>query len=440
MAEQFKINGTDFDCDFTIKSADGTMIKVSKSAIKGLDFEENMFEPFQSATIIIQNAFDMLEDANLVRGDGRDFFSFYVKDSQAQEGDALKYDFVINNEHNSISKTDRSNNFKIYNLIDINYFKLNEPIPHGKRYRGTVDSIIKEILIERIGKDCIGEFEPNDHKVEIFPEYILPPISFRYSDLIKYLLRINFNNVGGTYVKSFLIYDRFSNTYSFVPISKIFAKHLQLLQEGFTTGDLLYENKPNKHNPPPEAKVNKVVASLFNTDFTTPMLTYSNECVMNFMASGYDRIIGEHGIREIRVKEVKQKWRALFVDIFKAVGGAPLPFVPLNSAKKLKLFKTFSLPFDIETNSHIAEAEMTSDMIFYNLQLCINNLGDTKRVPGRFIDIFRQDTERMVDRKILGRWLVTKCRHKFTYDSYQTTLQCVKTYVGPGTKISDSVL
>ena len=73
------------------------------------------------------------------------------------------------------------------------------------------------------------------------------------------------------------------------------------------------------------------------------------------------------------------------------------------------------------------------------MQLSVNNLGNTSRTAGKFIDIFRQDKEQDVDKKLLGRWLLTKVRHQFIGDSYQNTMQCVKTYVGPGTKISDDV-
>ena len=35
------------------------------------------------------------------------------------------------------------------------------------------------------------------------------------------------------------------------------------------------------------------------------------------------------------------------------------------------------------------------------------------------------------DTKLLGRWLVTNCRHELIGDRYLNAIQCVKTYVGP---------
>ena len=81
---------------------------------------------------------------------------------------------------------------------------------------------------------------------------------------------------------------------------------------------------------------------------------------------------------------------------------------------------------------------MVSNLTFFNLQLNIDNPGDTNRKPGKFIDVFKLDkTERKVDTKLLGRWFVTKVRHRFFKDSYQNVLQGVKAYVGPVAKITD---
>ena len=88
----------------------------------------------------------------------------------------------------------------------------------------------------------------------------------------------------------------------------------------------------------------------------------------------------------------------------------------------------------------LARAQMVSNFTFFNLQLNIDNLGNTKRTAGTFMDVFNlhdhidpvTGKERIVDRKLLGRWFITSVRHRFFKDSYQTVLQCIKPYVGPG--------
>jgi len=443
MSEIFKINGASFECEFLLKDDKGKVqIEFSKDAIKGLDLSESIFEPFTHAEVFINNPFDYIDNTFQLRGDGRDLFEFTLKHKGAPDSEKLNYKFVINGENNSISKRDRANNFKSYTLLDVNYFKLNEEIPYGTRYRGKVGDIIKDILSDILGDDIIKEdsFAPGDHDINLFPEHILPASSFKYSDLIKYLLGIYYSIEGELAIKSFLIFDRKDSKYSLVPISKIFEENKDRLLEGFGVGDLISKSdSSNKSNPPPDAKVNEYLTPLSNTDFTTPMLTYSNEFFMNVLATGYDQILGEHAIREIRIKEVKKKWKKKFVDVFTCQGGKPTAFLPLNKVKKEEQFRTISLPFSIDTVAKICEADLVANLTFYNLQLNINNLGDTNRRSGQFIDIYKPAKEETVDKKLLGRWLVTVCRHQFVGNSYQNTMQCIKTYVGPGAKISDDI-
>ena len=160
---------------------------------------------------------------------------------------------------------------------------------------------------------------------------------------------------------------------------------------------------------------------------------------MNYKAVGYDPILGEHAIREKRIKDIKELWKKNFVDVFKSEGGKPKPFLPLNKQKKENLFRTISTPFSVDKSANIAEAEMTSNLIFYNLCLSIDVVGDTKRQAGKFIDIYRTAEQVDSDKKLLGRWLVTKCRHKFYGDTYKNFIQCVKTYVGPDVNLDDDI-
>jgi len=440
MSEVFKINGADYECEFLLKDAEGeTKQSFTKSAIKLLDLSENLLEPFQNAQIMINNPYDFIDNNIVTRGDGRDTFTFSLKNKQG--GKKLEYNFVLNDEVNSPAKRDRGGNYKIYSLLDDKYFKLNEVIPYGTRFRGLVGDIIKQILKDILGEDIIDEenFEPGSHSIDIFPEHILPPTSFRYSDLIKYLLQIYYFEDEDIVTRSFLRFDREAKKYNLTPLTKIFKENKDNILEGFAANDLVDKIKPNKNNPPPDAEVNVYKTQLPQTNFTTPMLDYSNEFFMNFLSVGYDPILGEHGMREKRIKEVKEKWTKSFVDVFKSTGGKPKPFLPLNKHKKEEMFRTISTPFSLQKTSNLSEAEMTSNLVFYNLTLNIGVLGDTDRSAGKFIDIYRTDDPVDVDKKLLGRWLVTKCRHKFLGDTYHNSIQCVKTYVGPGTEIDDDI-
>tara|TARA_R110002020_G_scaffold36323_10_gene109015 strand:+ start:1548 stop:2873 length:1326 start_codon:yes stop_codon:yes gene_type:complete len=440
MSEVFKINGADYECEFILKDDQGEeKTKFTKSAVKLLDLQENLLEPFQNATIVINDPFDFIENEMLTRGDGRDTFTFSLKLKGG--GDKLEYDFVLNEEINSPAARDRAGNYKMYSLLDSKYFKLNEIIPYGTRFRGPVGDIIKTILTGVLGDDIVNEeeFEPGDNIVDIFPEHILPPSSFRYSDLIKYLLQIYYFKDEEIVTRSFLKFNRLDKKYSLIPLTKLFKENKDNTIEAFAANDLVDKIKPNKNNPPSEATVNIYETQLPQTNMTTPMLDYSNEFFVNYLATGYDPILGEHVMIEKRIKDIKEKWTKSFVDVFKSVGGKPKPFLPLNNHKKENMFRTISTPFSVLKTANITEAEMTANLVFYNLSLSIGVLGDTDRTSGKFIDVYRTDTPTKSDKKILGRWLVTKCRHKFLGDTYHNTVQCVKTYVGPGTNIKDDI-
>ena len=453
----YPINGSEFFCKFNLTGPGAgkspAEINFTKSAVVTFELEENFFEPFASASVTVNNPFDFIENTVFTRGDGRDKFKitlFNNLDTRPKDEIKLEYDFVIANESNSVSKTDRSNNFKTYTLIEENYFKLNEKIPYGKRYGGggrggpavAIGDIIQEILEEVIGPGCIDEenWEPGDMVIDNFPEYIIPPISFRYSDLIKYLLRIYYFIDGDLSCQGFLTFDRVKKKYQLRPISKIFGENSKLTQETFGVGDLTnMKNLGDSPDNPIDEKVptNEYTNALKNTNLTTPMLTYSNEFFTNYSIATTDRELGIEVKKLMTIKDVKEAWTKSFVDVFKYVGGKPEPFLPLNQSKS-DIFKPFILPYKKEHVKHIAKAQMISNLTFFNLQLAIENIGDTARKSGKFIDVYKRNKEEeIVDKKLLGRWFVTKVRHLFNKDKYYNVMSCIKTCTGPGMKVKD---
>lgn len=441
MADIFKINGNDYECEFVLSNDDTDEdINISKSAVKGLELEENIFMPFTNASITINNPYDYIEKDITVRGDGLDTFKFSIKHVDAPDTETLHYKFVIDNENNITSEHDRSQNYKTYRLLDDKYFALNREIPFGRRYSGKVGDIIKRILQDVVGEDSVdlSNWEDGDNEITKLPEYIIPPIGFKYSDLILYLLRMYYFKDGDIHVRGLLLFNRVAQKYQLVPVSKIYTEHSDRLIEAFGIGDLVDSPEMNKNNPPPEAKVNVYTNQLKNADITTPMLKYSNEYFMNGVVSGYDPILGEHYEREVRVEDLKDKWKSKFVDIFPVVGGSPKPFLVLNKSKIERQFRVFSFPFNIEKCKHLVEAEMTSNFCFYNLQLIIDNIGNTARESGKFIDIYKAENEDVkVDSKLLGRWLITKVKHIFRSDKYSNIFVCSKTYIGSGPEPDD---
>jgi len=470
------INGAPFYSKFVLTGPDRSKLgsgevnelNFSKSSIVSLDLEENFFEPFIGASLTVNNPFDFVENAVAIRGDGKEkmkvtlYNASFTEEQRAAQGlPSIKdvqvdYTFVINDESNDVSKTDRSNNFKTFQLVDENYHKLNEKIPYAKRYDGFVGDIIAKVLEEVLGPENeFGEpvvdrsrWSPGSHKIDKFPEFIIPPISFRYSDLIRYLLRIYFFTDGDLPVQGMLNFDRIKKQFTLTPISQIFSANKDLAQEAFGVGDLIsgepsVDNPtgnmgPNENNPVGNTPVNEYQNQTRNTNLTTPMLAYSNEYFTNYSISTTDQKTGIEHKELIAIKDIKERWKNIFVDTFRCVGGKPEAFLPLNQEKS-DITKPFILPFNSAVVRNLAIAQMVSNLTFYNLQLNLDNPGDTNRRPGKFIDVFKlENSDKKVDRKLLGRWFLTKVRHRFFKDSYQNVLQGVKAYVGPTSRITDT--
>tara|TARA_R110002051_G_C8741695_1_gene499174 strand:- start:118 stop:1581 length:1464 start_codon:yes stop_codon:yes gene_type:complete len=482
---KYKINNAEYEAKFTLSTAPtspdgggdggggggegqgGAEINFSKSAIRGMDLEENFLEPFTNGNIYINNPLDFIEDGKLVRGDGRDKFTILLEPVDGGSGAEeeklpLEYNFVISGELNSTGKTDRLNNFKTYRLLDRSYFLLSEQIPYGKRFRGKVGCIIKDIL-EQFGIPCDpGEWENGDMEIDVLPEHILPPSTFRYSDLIRYLIKLNYVKRGGTYVRIFLNWCRRCKYYKYKALSDIFMDNVKLTREGFMVDDLVTKCGVNKNNPntgPGYTLTNVNNAALANTDFSTPMLVYTNSYLNNLLVSNYDPILGEHIMNIIRIADVKEYWTELFVQPFGYIGGKAQPWVVLNEVKTMKIFRNLGFPFPADRMRQLAEAELTTNMTFFNLQLGFQTLGNTDRQPGEFMDVSvaREDKEKegvnpfsgdeikhRSDAKLLGKWFITKIRHEFTtakVDNYTNLIQCIKPHIGPGEPTpSDSLL
>ena len=465
----YKINNAEYKAKFILTQEGGTseQINFSKSAVRGMDIEENFFEPFTNGNIYLNNALDMIEDGNLIRGDGKDEFEIQFEPTDQGSGDGgavrkpLNYKFVISNELNSTSKTDRLNNFKTYQLLDANYHKLNAAIPYGKRFRGKVGNIILEIF-EEFGMSvagCGGDWEVGDMEIDLLPEHFLPPTTFRYSDLIKYLLKINFVKHGKTYWRIFLYWCRECGEFKYKSPATIFPEYAEHLIEQFMADDLIGDPKTEKKLVNPNnpgtgvgyTPTNVNNSPLMNSDFSSPMLIYTNAFFNNLLVSNYDPILGEHIMNLIRIKDVKSEWKKKVVDPFTYVGGTPQPWCILNTQKQ-NVFRNLGFPFPTDRMAQLAEAELTTNMTFFNLQLNIDTLGNVNRQPGEFIDVSAaraqkgdgenpysgDDINHRSDAKVFGTWFITKVRHEFSsskVDNYTNLLQCIKPHIGPGTPV-----
>ena len=436
------------------------------AAIRYLSITENIFEPFTDAVIAIINPYNYIDGKFPIRGDGRDTFSIYLKPIDIEEPGQfksktkyeyeLKYEFSIVDEYNIPDEDTNLKTIKVLQLRDVNATKLNINIPYGKRYRGYAGDILKKIIEDGTeNSDIINHqlFEPGNLLIDKFPQHFIPSATFRYMDALKYLLRYYYYIDHGTAVKSLLKFNRKQITprYEFKPLTtNYFAKNKELASEAFDVGDMpgTKEGNPayNPNNPPinEAKKYHNYINTLTNINMSSPTIEYSNSYFMNAMVTGYDGKTGVFHQRQLRIKDLKQKWQELFVDPFKSIGGAVKPWLTLNQDKIQKQFKIYSLPFHIDDNKNIVEAELINAFNFYNLQLSFTVFGASSRDSGGFIDLIERNSQidekdNNYEQKLLGRWFVTTVKHIFSGNLYQNELQCIKTYSGPNTIGTDNV-
>ena len=481
----FPINGSDFFCKFILRGSESFIserddggnigaLDFSKSAIVSMDIQDNFFEPFTSGSFTVNNPFDFIEDNVKLTGDGNDLLEVTLEDTSKRTTDeleplfleqefrkktrALKYKFVVLDENNNTSKTDRSNNFKTYTLLDESYYKLHQAIPYGKRYNGLVGDIIQEVLEEFGFEIDTDRWEPGNHRIDVFPEYIIPPSSFRYSDLLKYLLKIYYYKDGtaGLPVQGILKQERTEDIetvgkFTLQPLTKIFENNKKLVIEAFGIQDLIDTDiaEPSNPNNPTGGDfvpVNKFTGQLKNTNLTSPLTKFVDNFFINYTAESVNQFTGAHVKDIIRFNDdtnedrIREKWIKTFVECFECVGGTPKPNFDFDK-RTIKKFKSYRMPFEPKKVKDLAIAQLVSNLIFFNLNLNFDCIGDTNRRAGTFIDVFRKGTSKKVknpdlpagltDPKLLGRWLLCKVRHRFIKDKYQTVLQCVKSCIGP---------
>jgi hypothetical protein len=438
MKIETKINEVKYECEFLLTNADGQQIEFTKSAVREIILIDNIFQVFQAGTVGIANPFDYLETDFLLRGDGRDKFKIMFKAKDAPDSEKYEHEFFIVDDKNSGHQNTREQNIKTYGLLSVDALPFTELAPYGKSYKGYVGDILKEIFVDLLGGGKVdsGNWEAGDFELL---EYTVP-LGWRYRDVMNDLLHLFYAKDGDTFSKAILQKDKLTNKYTFKLLSTIFQKNKELLMESFAIGDLIdTANTSNPNNPPPDAVTGKYIGTMRNFGCSTPAHEVTNNFFVSRIVHAYDPILGETQIQKIDIKELRDKWKPKYVDVFTAIGGAPKPFIVLNATNEKK-FTHVKMPYTIVQNVALAEAELNTAMIFYNLQGSFVNMGDSFRESGKFIDVYKpKDQIIKSDEKLLGRWFVTEVRHIFSIDMYKTLLTFTKTYVGPTSKIADGV-
>lgn len=431
------INGFNYEYEYTLSNKDGE-IKFRDAAVVDFSITDNIFNPFADGHITVVNSYNHIESQLNLRGDGTDIFKIKFGPKEQPER-VIEYEFVVLSEINHIDDATEAKNRKTFILTAKDEILLSETFPYGKRCRGKVGDIIKDLLETTgltVNKDV---FEPGNITISAFPEFIIPSSSYRYKDLLYYLLQYYYYIDGDLSTKGFL--SKGSKGYELKTLSKdFFSKNEELVYEHFHAGDLVSKPTTNSNNPMSLGGEYKIYNNnIVSNNLTTPTEDISNSFLMNALVVGYDPILGVSRMKEVRLQDVREKWAKKFVDVFKSVGGKPKKYLNLKATKKEGQFKQYRLPFNVIDNANIVEADMVNSFLFYNQQLNINVMGDTGRKSGTFIDMFKVKDEKVkTDQKLLGRWFITSVRHVKIANTFRNEIYCVKPYAGPDYNDTDA--
>ena len=435
MAEVCKINDVEFEYEYTFKNSDGDENKYASSAVKGLTLIDSIFNPFSRGTIAVANPYDLFEEKYLLRGDGRDEVKIFLKPKDEKE--KIEEEFILLQEDNSGDAEVRSENIKKFKIIHKDMLPFMDTIPYNKSFSGKIGDILKDIFIELLGEDKIDKenWESGD-----FDFSYIPPMSFRYIDLVYHLLKYFYGKDGELYTKALIMKNKKIGKYQMMYLTKIFSENKKNTTDAFTTADLSDKSvAENENNPPPDAKVSKFSSGLKNFAYNTPLYEWNNDFFINSVVHGYDKFLGVQKMKILKLEDIEKKWKTKFVDVFKAIGGSPKPFVVRNKTTKQK-FRHYRTPYEVEDTVKMVEAEMCNLLTFYNLNCIFSNVGFTGREAGKFLDIVKiGEVKQKGDAKMYGRWFVTEVRHIFSSDTYTNEFKCCKTYVGSSSKIKNDV-
>lgn len=444
MAEIFKINGQNYECEFKLSNPDGQEASFTKSAVKAMSIVDNWFEPFISGSITIANPYEYVEDKYFIRGDGRDELLIKFKpEEQNWKNEEFEHTFVLIDDSSSGNIMTRAENYRTFEMVSKDAIKFMDTIPYNTVFNGKVGAILKEIFKKLLGEDKVDEqkWEDGDFTITYYP-----PSTFKYLDVLRYFLGIYYAKDDDIYVKGFIHFNDEIKKYQLDLLSKVFKNNKNYELEAFGLGDLVSEvGFDNPNNPQAGPPTSEYAGGIKNLGYSTPMYTYTTDYFINSLVFGYDRIFGQQKIAKLNFDDVKKRWAKKFVEGFKSMSGKPKPFAIKNNTTDKK-FKKFSFPYPVEDNVKIVEAEMHNALTFYNLQVNFASLGNASRVSGKFIDIYspkkleNPSTDSLKsDEKLLGRWFVTETRHVFLNDQYQNQIFATKTFIGPNSKIKEDV-
>lgn len=448
---------------------EGHLVYLNKNSMLMLQIDDNLFNPFHSAEIIISNDKYVLEKGPTpytFLGNGRDILDIEIipimsgdfdRDSTNEENKkflGMKFHFVIIDcqeitYNNSLCKKMTLVEYPQYMLSEniCNIFAIQKPsgnssylntnTGNAKSTGDLIKSIINVVFNDGKETDKLIMVDEKTKKpvFESDGESILnlsPNGLISYADVLAYILSFH------SYKKSpcILSYDRYEKKFSLTSISTMFQNHENLLYEtlyfpsqGQSTGNAIswsYCKNTFKES----------VITNFNVDAASSKHIISmtgNSGILSNSRSTKTMIFDLSVLNSDNfTKDYYDLFCKPFERLFPKFGLLPNFYLSPNKKNNFDTFKS-SLPSTLSNNKFLNQK--LQSLLYMNTVYQISLDGLTHRQPMTFIDIVKyadniggEYKPTKWDLSSIGRHFIVNVKHIFTQDRYYNTIETIKPY------------
>ena len=446
-------------------------VPLSKNALILLVIEDNIFNPFSEATLIL-NGIEVFEKSNDIkfsfRGNGRDivfieFMSKLENDAKIDNSTAVKQELMLS--HAFVVTECRDINYdkrkaKKLKLVEAFQYYLNEKQCEYNTADDTkttsadtnrdrslpTGNIIKSLLMKCLDRNSSFKIEDliDNSNFDIGVNQMCLSFSgdVNYSDAINYIKMCHTSNE--PYSDSCILnYGRYTKTFKLESIGKIFAEHANETRgiETLIFNDTL--NQPSKGS-------NVVRYPVYNAIFTESKIIKFNidnpsgNSDLDFLANIANISVGKPvnthiiDLKTGNIKEIIKKFIKLYVDPFKQMYGN-IRLEPNFDLNADKLNKQSAVNKNQQNNEpkDVSKAKIDytqiGALLFLQNTYSIELEGLTSRQSGKFVDIINNGTLDIGglsrwDKYHMGRHFITSVKHYVTQDRYTNIIETIKPY------------
>lgn len=465
------IGGKTYFVSITLMNDQEDMVMLSRNALRLLEIEDNVFNPFHTGSIIITNDFNVIENSMMpyvFLGNGRDILNIHIELEGVPTENIPEY--TINQQCVVIECNEvmyQNSLCKKIDFVDIKQYMLNEQYSSALSIKSsqsavgvnsylllnaensqTTGQLIKQIINEVYGNAAndFSLFEVDATGKPIFDEEGCLPINvtpygnMSYGYFLQYVIQMH-SHKGSPCI---LDYDRFTKKFKLISIKRLMEESTTRYNEvlKFPDPQQIDDKLPDstKYNidylmvelPNPESSIMEFYthapAAKYGIDF------YTSEAI-----SSYSRSTGtfSYNLNSLNTEGFTKQYEELFVDPFKPLLSkyklSPSFYTPSNAKfnNKKTIDVVGSLPVAL-TEKHFINIKMTS-LLYMNHIYKFKLMGNTRRHSMSFVDVMKKSLKRgqepsKWDYNTLGRHFVTSVKHIFTHDTYYNEIETVKPY------------